>query len=103
MTAPMFGYILRHMDKIIGISQLQTRAKKFVDQVKETDEPIIITQRGHPAAVLVSYDEFEGLMATQDEMSYGDWRSRLARAERESRAGKGIALESYIKDRKASR
>ena len=45
------------MDRIIAISQLQTGAKKYVDMVKETDEPIIITQRGHPAAVLVGYEE----------------------------------------------
>lgn len=91
------------MNKIIAISQLQSQAKKFVDLVKETDESIIITQRGHPAAVLVSYEEFEGLMATQDEMSYPDWKTRLARSQRELRAGKSIPLESYLQDRKPPR
>ncbi len=89
------------MNKIIAISQLQTQAKTYVDQVRETDEPIVITQRGHPAAVLVSYEDFEGLLATRDEMSYADWRKRLARAEKEAGEGKGLALESYLKTRKA--
>lgn len=87
------------MDKIIPISEFQVRAKKWVDQVRETDQPVIITQRGKPAAVLVSCDDFEGLQATYDEMSYDDWKQRLARAEKESSAGKGKDLETYLKGR----
>ena len=89
------------MDKIIPISEFQVRAKKWVDRVKETDQPVIITQRGKPAAVLVSCDDFEGLQATRDEMSYPDWRKKLARAERELAAGKWQSLESYVKERAA--
>lgn len=87
------------MDKIIPISEFQVRAKKWVDQVKETDQPVIITQRGRPAAVLMSCDDFEGLQATHDEMSYADWKRRLARAEKESSAGKGKNLEDYLQER----
>jgi prevent-host-death family protein len=88
------------MDSIIPISDLQTKAKRYVEQVKDTSEPVIITQRGRAAAVLISYAEFEGLKATQDEMSFADWQERLARAEAESAAGKGIELSAYIKSRK---
>lgn len=91
------------MDKIIPISEFQTRAKKWVDQVRETDQPVIITQRGKPAAVLVSCDDFEGLQATRDEMSYPDWKKRLARAEKESAAGKGMAMDEYFSKRAAKR
>ena len=87
------------MDRIIPISYLQTRAKKYVDQVRDTEQPVIVTQRGKAAAVLVSYELFEGLMATRDEMSFPDWRQRLERAERESKAGRGISAEAYFKKR----
>ena len=87
------------MDKIIPISEFQVRAKKWVDQVKETDQPVIITQRGKPAAVLVSCDDFEGLQATRDEMSYADWKKRLTLAEKESAAGKGKTLDVYLQGR----
>ncbi len=89
------------MDKIIPISDLQTKAKKYVDQVKKTEIPVIITQRGRPAAVLVNYDAYEGHMATLDEMSYPDWKERLELAQKESKAGKKIELETYIKKRMA--
>lgn len=84
------------MDKIIPISDLQTKAKKYVDQVKDTDQPVVITQRGRAAAVLVSVETYEGLVATRDEMSYPDWASRLARAQREAKARKTISLDDYV-------
>jgi prevent-host-death family protein len=87
------------MDKVIPISDLQSKAKKYVDQVKETDQPVVITQRGRAAAVLVSYEAFEGFLATRDEMSYGDWAQRLERAQRESRKGKRVSLDAYVKRR----
>ena len=87
------------MDKIIPISDLQSHAKKYVDQVKETDQPVVITQRGRAAAVLVSYAEYEGFLATRDEMSYADWDRRLRRAAKESEAGKHVTLDAYLKRR----
>lgn len=87
------------MDKIIPISDLQTKAKQVVEQVKDTDQPVVITQRGRAAAVLVSVETYEGLLATRDEMSYSDWEARLAQAKRESKRGKGVSLDSYVKRR----
>ncbi len=89
------------MDNIIPISDLQSKAKKYVDQVKKTAEPVVITQRGRAAAVLISYAEFEGLKATQQEMSFPVWKKRLQRAQRESEQCKVISLESYLHDRKS--
>lgn len=87
------------MDKVIPISDLQSQTKKYVDQVKDTDQPVVITQRGRAAAVLVSYDTFEGFLATRDEMSYADWKRRLPSARRESHEGKRVTLDAYVKRR----
>ncbi len=83
------------MEKIIPISELQSQAKRIIEGVKQTRDPVIITQRGRPAALLVNYEEYEGMVATLEEMSQPDWRERLAEAERDSRAGKGIELEEF--------
>jgi len=87
------------MDKVIPISDLQSKAKKYVEQVKETEQPVVITQRGRAAAVLVSYETFEGFLATRDEMSYPGWERRLRRAAKESKAGKHVSLDTYVKRR----
>jgi antitoxin YefM len=90
------------MDRIIPISELQSQAKKIIESVKKTRDPVIITQRGRPAALLVNYEDYEGMTATLEEMSQPDWRERLAEAERDSKAGKGLELDEF-KARRARR
>lgn len=90
------------MDKIVPISDLQTQAKKIIESVKKTRDPVIITQRGRPAALLVNYEDYEGMVATLEKMSQPDWRQRLAEAERDAKAGRGIELEEF-KARRARR
>lgn len=91
------------MDKIIPISDLQTSAKRIVDLVKKTRDAVVITQRGRPAALLVSFDEYEGLLRTVEEMTDPGWRERLAEAEQDSKAGRGVDLETWKKRRRANR
>lgn len=44
------------------VSEFRANAAKFIDQVRTTKEPVIITQHGRSAAVLVDIDVFEGLV-----------------------------------------
>lgn len=87
------------MEKLIPISDLQSKAKQFVEQVKKTREPVVITQRGRAAAILVDYETYEGRVATQDEMSHPDWKKRLARAKAEK--GKGVSLADFKKGKRS--
>lgn len=87
--------VRRKMDKIIPISELQNQTKKIVENVKKTGDPVIITQRGKAAALLVNYEDYEGMLATLEELGQPDWRERLAEAERDSEANKGIDLETF--------
>ena len=83
------------METIVPISDLQSQAKKIVERVKNTRDPVVITQRGRPAALLVNYEDYAGMVATLGEMSQPDWRERLAEAERDSQAGKSIDLAEF--------
>lgn len=85
------------MDKIIPISDLQTGAKDVIEGVKNTRDPVVITQRGRPAALIVNYEAYEAMVHTLDEMSYPDWRERLTEAKRDSRKGKGVTLAALRK------
>lgn len=80
------------MEKIVPITELQTKTKRIIDDVKKTGDPVIITQRGRPAALVVNYEDYEGMLQTLDEMSYPDWRERLQEAEADSKLGKGLPL-----------
>ncbi len=87
------------MEKIVPISDLQSKAKEFVEQVNKTHSPIVITQRGRAAAILVDIESYEGHIATNDEMSYPDWEKRLTQANQER--GKGVNLEDFKKGKRS--
>jgi antitoxin YefM len=44
----------------LSLSEVKIKLSRLIDKVNTTDEEIIITKNGRPAAVLVSPDEFEG-------------------------------------------
>jgi prevent-host-death family protein len=85
-----------NFDTIVPISELQTRSKALVEQVRKTGVPIVVTQRGRPAAMLVNYELYEGHLASLDEMSFPDWEERLTRARRELTSGKLIPHERVV-------
>lgn len=50
--------------KTLSLSEVKMKLSGLIDEVGATDEEIVITKNGRPAAVLVSPDEFEGLKET---------------------------------------
>ena len=51
--------------KTLPLAQVKANLSRLVDRVVETDEEIVITRNGRPAAVLVSPDEYQGWRETQ--------------------------------------
>jgi len=50
--------------KTLSLSEAQMKLSGLIEKVSATDEEIIITKNGRPAAVLVSPDEFESWKET---------------------------------------
>ena len=50
--------------KALSVSEAKMKLSGLIDTVNATDEEILITRNGRPAAVLVSPDEFESLKET---------------------------------------
>ncbi len=50
--------------KTLSLSEAKMKLSSLVDKVSSTDEEIVITKNGSPAAVLISPDEFESLKET---------------------------------------
>ena len=48
----------------LSLSEAKIKLSSLVDKVNTTDEAIVITKNGRPAAVLVSPEEFEGWSET---------------------------------------
>jgi antitoxin YefM len=50
--------------KTLSLSEVKMKLSGLVETVNSTDEEIVITKNGSPAAVLISPDEFESLKET---------------------------------------
>lgn len=48
-------------DGIVPLGEFKTRASKIIREIADTDEPLVITQNGRPAAVLMSPAAFQEL------------------------------------------
>ncbi|OGX08153.1 MAG: toxin-antitoxin system subunit antitoxin [Nitrospirae bacterium RIFCSPLOWO2_12_FULL_63_8] len=70
------------MAKTLPISEVKARLPELVTGVAEREEEIVVTRNGKPAAVLVSFTEFERLKETLDVLS----DPALMRQVQESRA-----------------
>ena len=57
------------MAKTLPISEVKARLPELVTGVQEREEEVVVTRNGRPAAVLVSYTEFERLRETLDVLS----------------------------------
>ncbi|HEX9920468.1 MAG: type II toxin-antitoxin system Phd/YefM family antitoxin [bacterium] len=50
--------------KTLSLSEVKMKLSGLVEVVKNTDEEIVITKNGSPAAVLISPDEFDSWKET---------------------------------------
>jgi prevent-host-death family protein len=83
--------------KTLPLAQVKMNLSRLVDQVLETDEEIMITRNGRPAAVLVSPDEYEGWKETQAIRSDPELVPEIRRGLRMlKRGGKIYTLEELL-------
>lgn len=77
---------------IVPITDLRQDATAIVKRVTKSREPLIITQRGRAAAVMVSVADYEH---SRQELAI---LRLLARGEKEINKGKGYALDTVLSD-----
>lgn len=78
------------LPNIVPITDLRQDATSIVNRLSASQEPVIITQRGRAAAVMVSTEAYE---RSQHELEI---LRLLARGEREIEEGKGYDLDAVL-------
>lgn len=85
------------MKRIIPVTDLQRQAGQILSSLAESDEPVVVTQRGRASAVIVSaerYNQIEEDLQRLDDLEL----SELVREARESReAGNTISQKEAKK------
>ena len=75
--------------KTLPLAEAKAKLSGLVDEVAKRDERVMITKRGGPTAVLMSYDEAAGLDATLDIMSDPEFYAEILRNRRALDKGEG--------------
>ena len=63
--------------KTLSVSEAKMKLSALIEAVKITDEEVVITKNGHPAAVLVSTDEYESWRETMIIRSDADFMAEI--------------------------
>ena len=63
--------------KTLSVSEAKMKLSALIEAVKTTDEEVIITRNGRPAAVLVSPDEYESWRETMLIRSDADFMAEI--------------------------
>jgi prevent-host-death family protein len=72
-------------EDIRPVTEFRENAATLIRQVQESKRPLVLTQRGHSAAVLLDVGEYEKLVGELE------LRREVEAAEKELAAGKGVA------------
>lgn len=78
------------LPQIVPITDLRQDAAAVLDRVKGSAEPVVITQRGRAAAVLLSPEAYERSEQERQMLRH------LARGEREMRRNRGVDLDKVL-------
>ena len=78
------------MPDIIPVTDLRQHAAAALKRIRATKEPLVITQPGRAAAVMLSVEAYERAERERHILRL------LARSDREIRAGKGYALDDVM-------
>lgn len=77
---------------IVPVSDLRQGAADVLAQVRKSRQPVVITQRGRAAAVMISVESYEEGEREREILR------RLAQGEREIAKGKGFDLRDVLAD-----
>jgi len=83
---------LSKVPEIVPVTDLRQDAAAVLRRLKGSREPLVITQRGRAAAIMLSPESYERSRQERELLRL------LARGEREIAQGEGHSLESVLRD-----
>ncbi len=86
------------MVNTISVRELRPTLSKVIDNIHKKFDRYVITRRGKPEVIMMSIDDYEGLLETLEIESDPDLMKRLKQAEEDMKKGKGKSLEQIHKE-----
>lgn len=89
----------------VGSHELRRDLTKLLDNVKKTNEPVVVTSQGKPTAILTSVENYNQLQDMIDELQLAiteltdkTYIKSLVAERKKIRSGHGIRAEKLYKD-----
>ena len=89
----------------VGSHELRRDLTRLLDNVKKTNEPVVITSQGKPTAILTSVEDYNQLQEVIDELQLAikeltdkAYIKTLVEEKKKIRSGKGIPAEKLYKE-----
>lgn len=82
------------MIRTITLKALRPELPRVADSIESKLDRYIVTRHGHPVMMLISPDDYEGLLETIEVLSDKSAAKRIRKSWKEARAGKTVSLEA---------
>ncbi len=82
------------MTRTITLKALRPELPHVADAIESKLDRYIVTRRGQPVMMLISPEDYEGLLETIDILADKSAIKRIRKSWKEARAGKTISLEA---------
>ena len=84
------------LDRFVSVSHAKTHLLDLVRTLQTRQDVVAITRDGTPAAVLLSMEQYEGLIETLELLSDAGARRSLRRSLRQATAGRWVSQASVF-------
>ncbi len=83
--------------RTLPISDVKARLPELVSSVEQREEEVVVTRNGRPAAILVSYTDYERLRQTLEVLSDPELMRQIRQSRRfYGKGGKGSTFENVF-------
>ena len=87
------------MTLTLPVSEVKMKLTRLLSQVQDQADEVVVTRRGKPAAILLNYEEYEGLKETLEIISNPKLVAEIKhRYEYFRKGGKGLTIEEVFGD-----
>ena len=86
------------MVNTISVRELRPQLSKVMENIHKKFDRYVITRRGKPEVVMMSIDDYEGLLETLEIESDPELMADIRQAEKDMKNGKGKSLEQIHKE-----
>lgn len=76
-----------------SLAHAKAHLSEIIDEVEATQEHVVVTRRGRPAALILGVDEYESIMETLDVLATPGALERIRQAEADIAAGNYYTAE----------